>query len=927
MAVTGSPSVRFKDNNKLCTALCKKTPFCSFNSKDDVRLFDKALKTNVKRDIDTIKSRRSRKINGQDRISIKDVLNTQTEWQGAANIRPSATEPFLESKKVPPGKSELRSQILEEERLHGKDRHLSSIFPHPDKRESSALSHFYLPKPALPNDLAPLRSLKRSVGLFTSKQMDSKHAKKPRLSCTGISRRLLIGSSRPSNTRSADEAGYIASPKPRLGTKSREIHSKSYTRDRVLRHNMEYGYKQKGLTETKTRSVGERTSTKNKRPCLELESRHVVDRQTGIRISSDSVRASIYKKPAEGVSCSLRGRSQEDVLATRCGNERSTLVGGKPFSTGKNFHSRTKAICHDGRLQYRLGSSGRESPRLTAMGQGSTKLAYKPKRTVCSFNGTGQISRCVKGTVGYGSVRQPYGCGVYKKSRWNKIIDTAGIDKRIASPSPPSENRPAPFLYPRPVQHDSRLALSWKGSSGLASQQRDYDSHISENGHTCYRFVCDKSVQSSPSLCINTCQGPSSVICERLQQGVAVPVGLDFSTSTSYPQGSTALGSSIGEFSNSCTTMEKRVLEGRPEEEIGGSTVSNLEPGPAFDRSVDQSAPSGNERSIFRGLEGTGWSQLTTGLQSEDITLLRDSTWKTYSSSWKQWTSWCKQQGAKPDRPRPQELASYLSFLFRIKKLAYATILVHKSVIVTLSDPEQVKNLSAHPLVTSMLKAINLRKQASMSPKSKIWNIQDLLAWLETHPPDRESIFQVSRHVALLLLLASGRRVHDLTLLSISPENCIITEKSVTFWPMFGSKTDGTRGRQSGWLLHKSDNGTFDLVSWVRSLIDVTSVRRKSQDDLFNLFITTRGKVKAASRAAIAGWLKTSFNDIGVNCTPGSIRSAVASYDYARDTPLDEILKRGNWKGSTNFFKHYCKTVEKPTRLTKNRLSSSFEAV
>ncbi|CAH1645624.1 unnamed protein product [Spodoptera littoralis] len=194
-----------------------------------------------------------------------------------------------------------------------------------------------------------------------------------------------------------------------------------------------------------------------------------------------------------------------------------------------------------------------------------------------------------------------------------------------------------------------------------------------------------------------------------------------------------------------------------------------------------------------------------------------------------------------------------------------------------------------------------------MSPKSKIWNIQDLLAWLETHPPDRESIFQVSRHVALLLLLASGRRIHDLTLLSISAENCIISERSVTFWPMFGPKTDGTRGRQSGWLLHKSDNRTFDLVSWVRSLIDVTSVRRKSQDGLLNLFITTRGKVKAASRAVIAGWLKTSFNDIGVNCTPRSIRSAVASYDYARDTPLDEILKRGNWRGSANFFKHYCK--------------------
>lgn len=242
--------------------------------------------------------------------------------------------------------------------------------------------------------------------------------------------------------------------------------------------------------------------------------------------------------------------------------------------------------------------------------------------------------------------------------------------------------------------------------------------------------------------------------------------------------------------------------------------------------------------------------------------------------------------------------------------------------IVTLSDPEQVKILSSHPLITSMLKAINLQKQASMIPKSQIWNVQDLLFWLETHPPDKKSIFQVSRYVSLLLLLASGRRIHDLTLLSIGTDNCIRTELSVTFWPIFGSKTDGTRGRQSGWLLNKSENPIFDLVSWVTCLIDVTSERRESQDNLHNLFITTRGRVKAASRTVIAGWLKTAFKEIGT-----SIRSAVASYDYASDTPLDEILKRGNWRGATNFFKHYCKEVERPKRSSGNALRTTFEAI
>lgn len=82
-----------------------------------------------------------------------------------------------------------------------------------------------------------------------------------------------------------------------------------------------------------------------------------------------------------------------------------------------------------------------------------------------------------------------------------------------------------------------------------------------------------------------------------------------------------------------------------------------------------------------------------------------------------------------------------------------------------------------------------------------IWDVNVLIAWISSHPPRRDNHFDVSRHVAILLLLASGRRVHDLTLLRTSANHLQDQEDCMIFWPVFGSKTDSTSHNQSGWLL------------------------------------------------------------------------------------------------------------------------------
>lgn len=132
-----------------------------------------------------------------------------------------------------------------------------------------------------------------------------------------------------------------------------------------------------------------------------------------------------------------------------------------------------------------------------------------------------------------------------------------------------------------------------------------------------------------------------------------------------------------------------------------------------------------------------------------------------------------------------------------------------------------------------------------------------------------------------------------------------IEDTSVSFWPVFGSKTDKGHMSQSGWRLLKNEDSELDSVYWTQTLINVASNRLEARPDLFNLFITTRG------RATIAGWVKTAFVGAGVNYSPGSIRSAVSLSRLDSEVQLDTVLRNCNWKGKTNFFKYYYKGIER----------------
>lgn len=344
--------------------------------------------------------------------------------------------------------------------------------------------------------------------------------------------------------------------------------------------------------------------------------------------------------------------------------------------------------------------------------------------------------------------------------------------------------------------------------------------------------------------------------------------------------------------------MGESFLACGPKSPSARSTTNSKKPTETSNRHIDGTSTSRCREHSSRGMEVWGWSEALGTWNTEQVSLLRNSwrksTVKTYEVAWKR--SWSNSNNVDINNPTGSQLAKFLSDLYLVHNFSYNTILLHKSVVSTLCNAESSSCLSSHVLVKHILKSIALKNPKASKPP--VWDVSKLTTYLATYTINSKNIFKVSRHTAMLLLLCSGRRIHDLTLLRVDPKHCIKSDDSITFWPQFGSKTDSNSYRQSGWkLLLNNDAQNLNPLFWIERMEMLLNDRRNTAKS-FNLFITVRGVAKPASRTVIAGWIKSLFKEAGITATPGSVRSAVASKSWFENHPLDEILSRGNWRSA-----------------------------
>lgn len=481
-------------------------------------------------------------------------------------------------------------------------------------------------------------------------------------------------------------------------------------------------------------------------------------------------------------------------------------------------------------------------------------------------------------------------------------------------------------IHSRSVKYRRRLSLEAQTTRGVDASGRSVSRGISKIRSARDRFIRLEERTRACAIRLSRLQRLERRVSRRLQQKMVVPSGVGIPPATPDPTSTFTSQHVQGPIHPSGATLVESVLAPGSEEESGECTFSHTQSTSAVTRHTNPSASESGGPDLPGSMASEGWCQKLIGWSQNEIDLLnnswRSSTKKVYSGIWNKWLQWCNHNKFNHINPTGAQVAKYLAYLHLNVKLSYKTILVYKSTVATLACSNgQV--ISSDPIVQRMLKAISLANVDSRPKKSAIWDPRVVVEWLSSNQPSNINLFQVSRRTALILLLASSRRVHDLTLLQIDSAHFEKHSGHIVFHPAFGSKTDSYTHRQSSWKLNTHTNKSVCPVWWVCKLIEVSSSRR-SNSGINNLFISTRSRVRPASRTMIGGWIKTILKEAGIEASPGSTRSASASLNWLESCNIDEIMAKGNWRVPNTFAQFYSAEINTQSH---NNLSRSFEAV
>lgn len=620
---------------------------------------------------------------------------------------------------------------------------------------------------------------------------------------------------------------------------------------------------------------------------------------------------------------SERNTSQH-LHSTRGGKRRVEMVASKLSSGLSDSLPTTLTLSDHRRIGRSVGCSARQPLTVGTLDNTRTEPSLQPKRNDRNTENFRAARSALVQVNSSDTVRQQNGCSILTKRGRNQILTLDADNQKGFSPTGPPPNPSKNPIYSGQIQQPCRSPFTSSASPRMASTPSVHNKSFQKVRSTNDRPIRIGTSKGCNQLCVTGPERYSRHVSRCLFPNLELPPSLGVSTALLDPQGSTTPQLGVRRVSLSSSEVGESVLETGSKSPCISASVHDPETSFAPERHSNRPPTPQGSRHDNGSMEMWGWSENLTEWTESQLRLLKDSwrpsTKKTYKVAWNRWLKWTKGHKLNPLQPTGSILSRFLADLYIVDGLAYSTILLHKSVVSTLCNCDNDK-LGSHVLVRHILKAIALKKPVPR--KSTVWNIDKLTLFLSSYSVDENSIFATCRHTATLLLLCSGRRVHDLTLLAVDSKHLSENNDCLILWPMFGSKTDTATYRQSGWRLSSNfTNKKLDPVFWVKRTISLLEVKRQSGCQ--NLFINIRGQPRAASRTVIAGWVKSLLSEAGVVDSAGSIRSAVASKNWSDNCPLDEILARGNWRSHNTFARFYCKEVI-PTNT--NVVTSLFNSI
>ncbi|CAG9137918.1 unnamed protein product [Plutella xylostella] len=570
--------------------------------------------------------------------------------------------------------------------------------------------------------------------------------------------RLLSGTPKQANPSKSREHSVTVARKTRLADQLPEVNYNATETPRVSRDFMGRLAKRKVPTHKEGyKNCGDGQHNVAPRSIKPKEPRSV-GRHAKFRQLRDPKRPSKLSFTPKDAELGTSKESDFPFLPSKRGHSGATIVVEQCPSIFINTNANTDSLPYDRCFGCSVGRETEQHQPVGSVGKIRKFTTRKSERAPDSSESIGTESSARASTfVVAVAKRQLDRCSLLEKRRRYSLSDSYGLNIPNLSITRPISDPSQDLLPARNIQLRSGSLIKIKRDASVASSTAGNRGNILQMGETSDRPICISRSPCSSHLCIAGSDGQRSAISRCSQPSLELSTRLGVSSSMSGSEGISTHEYGERNLSSRCASLGARILASRSEEESSVTSPHDLEPSRSPQRHSNFAAASERTRYDSRGMEMWGWSRNLTEWSDEQKNLLksgwRDSTLKTYKSAWGRWCNWIKDNGADMNCPTGSDLARYLSDLYQKEELAYKTILLHKSVVSTMCNTESSGSLSNHSLVKQVLKAISLKKPKLTKPP--IWDLKQLTTYLSTVQVNKDSLYEVSRHTAALLLLCS----------------------------------------------------------------------------------------------------------------------------------------------------------------------------
>lgn len=927
MGENGSSTLHFDDYFRLPYPICQKAPTLYTRPKK-FRPCDSGFCANDTNYTEDDCRKRSLCSTTVTQLPVTYVSGTKRRWDNEAHIQSENTKSVCSGNAIQSDKHSQNTRVPTAERLASENRSFTSLFSPTDTQSTQALSTPLVSTANFGNELPALRVEFRAENIRSSEQLDGSISASKRNTSYSIPGRLFNCQQRRVNLETACDSNDKFSRVSGMDDKLRKVCFGSQKDYRILRHYMGPMAKSENASKRETVKITFVNKQCNKKTKIEYKRNskpYWTNEFCQLHYSAGQAKLST----ASEISNNPSQMGSKEVQTERRITSRTSVVVSAPSRLLRNSRASSDPLHGHRRFRPRLGSADKRYKSVRRVVENGREVALQSQRTTSHTQSLRRVQSEPTLRICSFTMRQQNRCCILTQRGRNEIANPSGSDVQNISSFTQSGNKPDDPSYSRHIQRGGRSTVTTTYPSGMASStSRDF-SCVCTMGNSCNRSVCVESHTRSKEILLTRLPGRSSGISQCIIPSMDLSVGMGFPSSIFDTQSITTSASMSGYIPHCSTEMGKGILEGRSKKSSNIRSLDNTEPSTSIDRHIDRPSSPECIEDGAGGMEMWGWNEQLKGWSPEQRKLLMDSwrpsTLKSYKTAWSRWVKWAKDNTVIVNKPTGSDLARFLCDLHYKGKFSYSTILSHKSVVSTLCDFDSSERLSSHPLVKRMLKSISLSKPSA--PKPPIWDVEIVFNHISMLDTETESLYEISKITAAILLLYSGRRIHDLTLLRINSNDCVLSDDYVILWPAFGSKTDSINYRQSGWKLNiNKDNKNLDPVHWIKRLIMIGCDRRKTSNSE-NLCISTCGKPRPATRSIIGGWIKNLLKEAGVMASAGSFRAAVASKSWIENSPIEDILARGNWRSEKTFKRFYCRQILPKTRVSEQPIQNLFTPV